>query len=208
MSKYIIEEKRLKELLKAEHKLSALEGGGVDNWSYYGDHYDSYFDGISNDIISKQQKEELHPNELIEILVFADMTKFDRLKEAEVNNIISASEENTQLDKEMTLPLAIEKYQEIERQFDEIQETVKKMIADQFYEETTTINVKEERCIRLNFVINGKLYFIICYITATDSTDMTPANIHFATDFEIENIGIDNRIKIQQIFTTKEKDSD
>ena len=37
MKNYIINENRLRELLKAELKLMALEGGGVDNWSWYSD---------------------------------------------------------------------------------------------------------------------------------------------------------------------------
>lgn len=203
MSKYIIEEKRLKELLKAEHKLSALESGGVDKWAYYGDHYDSYFDCISNDIISKQQKEELHPNELIEILVFAVMKKFDKLKDEGVKNIISASEKKYPLVAEMTLPLAIEKYQEIEKQFQEIKETIKKIIADSLYDELLSEGYEDIKDKTLNFVIKNKIYYIDCCITSKDSTDS-----NFPNDFEVEDIGIDNRIKIQQIFTTKEKDSD
>lgn len=39
----IIDAKRLNELLEAEAKLNALEGGGVDNWDWYDasleDHY-------------------------------------------------------------------------------------------------------------------------------------------------------------------------
>lgn len=37
MSKYIVDEKRLKELLAAELELQQLETGGVDNWSWYGE---------------------------------------------------------------------------------------------------------------------------------------------------------------------------
>ena len=43
MKKYIIDEQRLKELLKAELKLMALEGGGVDNWSWYCDSLNDFF---------------------------------------------------------------------------------------------------------------------------------------------------------------------
>jgi hypothetical protein len=216
MNKYIIEEKRLEELLKAEHRLLALEGAGVDNWSYYGDHYDDYFDYIGDDIISEREKEELYTDELIEILVFDDMKKFDRLKDDEVENIIVAIkekpelnteitlplaiQEESQLNTEITLPLAIKKYQDINKQFEEIQETIKEIIADHFYEETAAINVQENKSIKLYFVIHNILYYINCYITTIDSTYGTPAHVYFATDFMIENIGIDNKIKIQDIF--------
>lgn len=36
-NKYIVPEKRLRELLEAEARLNALEWGGVDNWEWYGD---------------------------------------------------------------------------------------------------------------------------------------------------------------------------
>ena len=36
MKKYIIDEKRLRELLFAEDELNALEAAGVDNWGDYG----------------------------------------------------------------------------------------------------------------------------------------------------------------------------
>lgn len=45
---YLINQKRLKELLAAEAKLYALENGGVDNWSWYSesinDYLNYYFD--------------------------------------------------------------------------------------------------------------------------------------------------------------------
>ena len=39
---YIIGEKRLLDLIRAELKLSALESGGVDNWTWYSDSMHDY----------------------------------------------------------------------------------------------------------------------------------------------------------------------
>jgi len=45
MKYYIINEKRLLELLKEENQLNALESAGVDNWSYYCEARMLYTDG-------------------------------------------------------------------------------------------------------------------------------------------------------------------
>ena len=37
MNYYLVEEKKLKELIESELRLAALESGGVDNWEWYGD---------------------------------------------------------------------------------------------------------------------------------------------------------------------------
>lgn len=44
MKYYLIEESRLKELLKSEARLDALEWGGVDNWEWYGESLSQYLD--------------------------------------------------------------------------------------------------------------------------------------------------------------------
>lgn len=44
MRKYIISEKRLKELLFSEDRLNALENAGVDNWDNYGCQQDTVFE--------------------------------------------------------------------------------------------------------------------------------------------------------------------
>ena len=50
MNKYIVEEKTLLEIVTAYYKLQALEAGGVDNWSWYGDSlYDFLKEVISCD---------------------------------------------------------------------------------------------------------------------------------------------------------------
>lgn len=38
----MVSEKRMKELLRAEAKLNALEAGGVDNWEWYGEALKGY----------------------------------------------------------------------------------------------------------------------------------------------------------------------
>ena len=40
--KYLISEKELKEMLYAMYELQALEWGGVDNWSWYGESFSDY----------------------------------------------------------------------------------------------------------------------------------------------------------------------
>lgn len=47
---YMVEEAELKDLLKAYHQLSALEGGGVDNWSWHGDSLYHYLDEYAKSI--------------------------------------------------------------------------------------------------------------------------------------------------------------
>ena len=41
-NRYVIEEKMLLKLITAYFKLNALEAGGVDNWSWYGDSLNNY----------------------------------------------------------------------------------------------------------------------------------------------------------------------
>lgn len=40
--KYILTSTQLRRLIEADEKLAALESGGVDNWSYYGDSFCDY----------------------------------------------------------------------------------------------------------------------------------------------------------------------
>jgi len=39
----MISETRLAQLIKAEMELDALDCSGVDNWHFYGEHWDEYF---------------------------------------------------------------------------------------------------------------------------------------------------------------------
>jgi len=47
---YKVEEKDLKKLLRDSMELNALECAGVDNWSFYGDHWEEYFIDSEGDI--------------------------------------------------------------------------------------------------------------------------------------------------------------
>ena len=58
-----ITEKRLKELERAELKLTALENGGVDNWVYYEFALKEY-----SETIEKEEKHEALLEEIISIL--------------------------------------------------------------------------------------------------------------------------------------------
>ena len=44
--KFVLTEKRMIELLAAEAELSALNMGGVDNWTWYGDSIQMFFDEV------------------------------------------------------------------------------------------------------------------------------------------------------------------
>ena len=55
MNKYIVEEKTLLKLVTAYYKLQALEAGGVDNWSYYGD---SLYDFLKEVISCDEDEDE------------------------------------------------------------------------------------------------------------------------------------------------------
>ena len=47
--KYLISEKELKEMLYAVNSLQALEWGGVDNWSWYGESFSDYIEHYIED---------------------------------------------------------------------------------------------------------------------------------------------------------------
>ena len=65
---YAVEEAELKDLLKAYHKLSALEGGGVDNWSWYGDSLYHYLDEYAKsiNITDEEELEDFSFNSIVE----------------------------------------------------------------------------------------------------------------------------------------------
>ena len=46
MKYYKISEKYLKYLIESRARLEALESGGVDNWSWYGESYSDYLADI------------------------------------------------------------------------------------------------------------------------------------------------------------------
>lgn len=85
MKNYIIDEERLKELLKAELKLMALENGGVDNWSWYSDSLNDFLKDDFNMNVASYMKffkldEEARPDEFEEFKMdfsFDDIVEFD-----------------------------------------------------------------------------------------------------------------------------------
>lgn len=62
-----ISKKRLKELLKSEAKLTALENGGVDNWDFYDEAMSSYNDSIELEEKCEYLLEEIECALLIDV---------------------------------------------------------------------------------------------------------------------------------------------
>ena len=87
--KYIIDEEKLRELIKHEATLAALEGGGVDNWDWYGDSIKDMLDEYDassmeeaveidlNDLISNKTIQEYIEQINLEIEVFLSLFKFE-----------------------------------------------------------------------------------------------------------------------------------
>ena len=63
MKYYKISEKELHRLLSASVELDALESAGVDNWHYYGYHYEDYHRFVLADKLTPKQNEELSIDE-------------------------------------------------------------------------------------------------------------------------------------------------
>lgn len=76
MRYYLINEKRLKELLVAEMKLIELERDGVDNWEWYGEGRENYLKELATGY-------ELEYNEELEYEDIAkkDLENFEFYKE-------------------------------------------------------------------------------------------------------------------------------
>jgi hypothetical protein len=68
--KYIVSEERLRDLIEAEEKLCALNAGGVDNWSWYGDSIRDYI----------EQNRFNEPFEEIEELVDRELSFYQKLE--------------------------------------------------------------------------------------------------------------------------------
>lgn len=64
--KYIISENKLRQLLKDEIKLEALEYGGVDNWEWYGDSIQDYLKECNFEEIEDLIEKELQNYSLVE----------------------------------------------------------------------------------------------------------------------------------------------
>lgn len=65
---YMVDEAELKDLLKAYHKLTALEGGGVDNWSWHSDSLYYYLDEYAKslNITDEEELEDFDFDSIVE----------------------------------------------------------------------------------------------------------------------------------------------
>lgn len=55
LKQYLISESRLRDLLHSEAKLNALEAGGVDNWSWYGDSLRDFWASVHKGPINEDE---------------------------------------------------------------------------------------------------------------------------------------------------------
>lgn len=58
---YIVDETTLQSLLLSDRMLSALENGGVDNWSWYGESFDDYVKWSPPELIDAYREERNIP---------------------------------------------------------------------------------------------------------------------------------------------------
>lgn len=77
MSKYIIEEKRLKELLELEYQYDLSQYKCYDYFDFY----------IEKKILTAEEVKTLHSRDLISKLVCFKIKDFDKLKDKEIENI-------------------------------------------------------------------------------------------------------------------------
>lgn len=66
MKNYYICESELLELLTAYHRLVALEGGGVDNWEWYGHSIADYLEACGKESFEEIAKDDLEAYEVVE----------------------------------------------------------------------------------------------------------------------------------------------
>lgn len=57
MKYYKIKEEDLKYFIECKARLEALEAGGVDNWSWYGDSYADYLSDMKNEYKLSQEED-------------------------------------------------------------------------------------------------------------------------------------------------------
>lgn len=218
MSKYIIEEKRLLELLEAEHEWNSLDQGRITKQVCYGDCKDDYIHSMKEWNIKYRNANDFKSFAEIDL---QDLTKLDN----DINNkdIITSKEiKENDIEKD-TLPHLLIKYEGNKIQINDLQsknniivEKIKcDFIRDWFYENFDSDclgrydNEKSSiPAVVFTVMVDNKVWDIHCTVTETDSTDGgSSASIQvFVTDFEIDINR--NPIVIDKIFTTKEKDSD
>ena len=76
MKKYIVSENKLRQLLKDEIKLEALEHGGVDNWEWYGDSIQDYLKECNVEEIEDLIEKELEIYSEVKPYTPIDLEKF------------------------------------------------------------------------------------------------------------------------------------
>ena len=76
--KYLISEKELKEMLYAVNSLQALEWGGVDNWSWYGESFSDYVEQYIED--NQLNEEEIDENFNMDDIVELEIKRYKEVQ--------------------------------------------------------------------------------------------------------------------------------
>ena len=76
--KYLISEKELKEMLYAVNLLQALEWGGVDNWSWYGESCSDYVEHYIED--NQLNEKEIDKNFNMDDIVELEMKRYKEVQ--------------------------------------------------------------------------------------------------------------------------------
>lgn len=76
--KYLISEKELKEMLYAVNSLQALEWGGVDNWSWYGESFSDYVEHYIED--NQLNKDEINEDFNIDDIVELEIKRYEEVQ--------------------------------------------------------------------------------------------------------------------------------
>jgi hypothetical protein len=77
--KYLIEEKDLINLVRDSLKLTALEGDGVDNWTWYGEGFKNYIEEVALSYgkdLKEEENEDYSFQELAELITKSDYEEF------------------------------------------------------------------------------------------------------------------------------------
>ena len=77
MKYYKIPENRLRDFIESEEILTALQDGGVDNWSWYGESLYDYYKAYSDE----NNLEEYPPDLEIETIVDNEIKRYEVLNE-------------------------------------------------------------------------------------------------------------------------------
>lgn len=78
MNKYVIDEKRLRELLAAELELRQLECEGVDNWTWYGEGKEEF---LLEAIDGRVPEEELPEDIDFDYVAELDLANYEKLED-------------------------------------------------------------------------------------------------------------------------------